>query len=342
MISKIIDESLIQRIDQMMLKWSSFVIVGHENPDGDAVGSTLGLAHFLHSLGKEQVQVIMPNEFPDNLAWLPGADRILVWTRDEEACRQCLASADVIFFLDLNELGRTGRMAPCFEGLMAYRIMIDHHEHPDNFAHLAVSHPEIASTSELIFRLACRTGRLDMLSYESSVCIYTGMMTDTGGFSYNSNAKDIYIIIYQLLLKGIDKDQIYRNVYYASSENRLRMIGYALYKTMEILPEYHTSIMTLTRQKIKQFKLKPGDTDSLVNQPLTIKDVNLSVFLKEEDVIRISFRSIGNIPVNRLARDLFSGGGHLNAAGGRYAGTLQEAVQLIKDALPAFFASLAG
>ncbi|MBQ9202559.1 MAG: DHH family phosphoesterase [Bacteroidales bacterium] len=341
MISKIIDENLIQRIDQMMLKCSSFVIVGHENPDGDAMGSTLALAHFLRSLGKEQVQVIMPNAFPDNLSWLPGAENVLVYTKEAEACRQYLTQADVIFFLDLNELSRTGKMAPCFEGLMAYRIMIDHHEHPDSFAHLIVSHPEISSTSELVFRLICRTGRLDILSYESSVCIYTGMMTDTGAFAYNSNAKDIYIIIYQLLLKGIDKDQIYRNVYYASSENRLRMIGYALYRSMEIIPEYHTSIMTMPRQKIKQFKLKAGDTDSLVNQPLTIKDVNLSVFLKEEDVIRISFRSIGNIPVNRLARELFGGGGHLNAAGGRHQGSLQEAVQIVREALPGFFASLA-
>ncbi len=340
MISKIIEESLIQKVNHLVNEAAHIVIVAHENPDGDAIGSSLGMMHFLQAYGKEDVKVLIPNEIPHNLTWMPGADRIFVYTLQAESCKRVLQEADLILFLDLNAIERTGKMAELFKGLSAQRVLIDHHEFPQPFAPVTLSYPNIASTSELVFRYICRSSCLDYLNEEAAVCIYTGMMTDTGNFAYNSNQPDMYIIVHYLLLKGVDKDDVYRKVFYAYSEDRLRMSGYILYKAMEILPEYHAAVTAISKRRLASFNYRPGDTENIVNMPLQIEGVKISIFLREDNPIRISFRSIGDIPVNRLANNLFGGGGHKNAAGARYRGKLSDAVEIIKQALPAFVESL--
>lgn len=340
MISKIIEESLIQKVNQLVDEAAHIVIVAHENPDGDAIGSSLGMMHFLQAYGKEDVKVLIPNEIPHNLTWMPGADRIFVYTLQAESCKRVLQEADLILFLDLNDIERTGKMAELFKGLSAQRVLIDHHEFPQPFAPVTLSYPNIASTSELVFRYICRSSCLDYLNKEAAVCIYTGMMTDTGNFAYNSNQPDMYIIVHYLLQKGVDKDAVYRKVFYAYSEDRLRMTGYILYKAMEILPEYHTAVTAISKRRLTSFNYRQGDTENIVNMPLQIEGVNISIFLREDNPIRISFRSVGDIPVNRLANSLFGGGGHKNAAGARYRGKLSDAVEIIKQALPAFVESL--
>ncbi|MBO7270729.1 MAG: bifunctional oligoribonuclease/PAP phosphatase NrnA [Bacteroidales bacterium] len=340
MISRVIEQSLIEKVNQLIDNAQHVVIVSHENPDGDAVGSSLAMMHFLRAYGKEDVKVILPSELPYNLKWLPGVEELLIYSLQEKSCCRALQACDLILFLDLNALSRTGKMSQAFNGLSAQRVLIDHHEFPEPFAPATISCPQISSTSELVFRYISRSGCLNDLNQDAAVCIYTGMMTDTGCFSYNSNQPDIYVIVHYLLQKGVDKDAIYRKVFYAFSEDRMRMTGYLMYKAMEIMPEYQTAITSISKRRLKYFNYRPGDTENIVNMPLQIEGVNISIFLREDNPVRISFRSVGDIPVNRLANELFGGGGHKNAAGARYKGKLSEAVEMIKQAIPKFVESL--
>ena len=200
-----------------------------------------------------------------------------------------------------------------------------------------MSYPKISSTSELVFRLICRMGYFDEISKEGAECIYTGMMTDTGNFSYNSNNPEIYTVVADLMRRGIDKDAIYRKVYYSATADRLRLNGYALSEKMTVFPDHRAALITLTREELNRYHYQKGDTEDLVNRPLTIADVTYSVFLREEsDYIKVSTRSKGDFPVNRLCKEYFNGGGHLNAAGGEFYGTLEEAVATIERAMPEF------
>ena len=214
--------------------------------------------------------------------------------------------------------------------------MIDHHPFPEEFCKITISHPEISSTSELIFRVICRLGYFEDITKEGAECIYTGMMTDTGGFTYNSNDREIYFIISELLSKGIDKDEIYRKVYHTYSEDRLRLMGFVLYSKMIVFPEFKSALITLTQEEQDRFNYTKGDTEGFVNIPLSIKDIRFSVFLredKEKGMIKISLRSVGDFPCNQVATEFFNGGGHLNASGGEFYGSIPEAVELFKKAL---------
>jgi phosphoesterase RecJ-like protein len=336
MLNKIIKETNIQKAKKIINKFDKFVIVTHISPDGDALGSSLGLYHFLIELGK-RVNLVVPNDFPDFLKWMPGRKEVIIGKWKESLTADVIESAEVIFCLDFNTLNRIDQLAPLVAQSRAKKIMIDHHPYPDDFCDLTVSYPEISSTSELIFRFICRMGLFEYLDKNCAECLYTGMMTDTGAFTYNSNSQAIYHIISELLNKGIDKDAIYSKVYNNYTENRLRMQGYVLYEKMKIFTEYKTSLMTLSFNEQKQFQSKKGDTEGFVNIPLSIEAIVLSVFIREdENMIRISFRSKGQFPTNELASTIFGGGGHLNASGGEYYGTLEEAVALVEKALPQY------
>ena len=228
-----------------------------------------------------------------------------------------------------------GKMADAVLKASADKILVDHHLHPDTYAKIKVSYPEISSTSELIFRLICRMGDFSMINLACAECIYTGMMTDTGGFTYNSNNHEIYAIIAELIKLGVDKDAIYRKVFNTYSEDRLRLMGYCLFHKMKVYPEYKTALITLTLKELSQFNYVNGDSEGFVNIPLSIAGIDFSVFMREDtDKIKISFRSQGTFPSNKVAADLFHGGGHLNASGGESSTTLAEAVKKFEDALP--------
>ena len=335
MLSKIISQANIDHVEKWFEKADKLVIVSHVSPDGDAIGSSLGLYHFLLSQDKT-VHVIVPNAFPDFLKWMPGAKDIIQYNRYKEFADKLINEADVLCVLDLNALSRLDDMQDVVRNSPARKLLVDHHLYPEDFARITISHPHISSTSELVFRLICQLGNFSDISKEGAECIYTGMMTDTGAFTYNSNDREIYLIIGELLSKGIDKDEIYRNVYNNNSESRLLLQGYVLCDKMQIFPEFRAALITLSREEQKRFHYMKGDTEGLVNIPLSIKDICFSVFLREDtekDMIKISLRSVGTFPCNQVATEFFNGGGHLNASGGEYYGTLEEAVELYKQAL---------
>ena len=334
MLTKVIEQAKIDHFTKWFERADKIVIVSHVSPDGDAIGSSLGLAQFLDSQGKT-VNVIVPNAFPDFLKWMPGSKDILLYDRYKEFADKLINEADIICCLDFNSLKRIEEMADSVATSPARKILIDHHLYPEDFCRIVISHPEISSTSELVFRLICRMGYFSDISREGAECIYTGMMTDTGGFTYNSNNREIYFIISELLSKGIDKDDIYRKVYNTYSESRLRLMGYVL-SNMKVYREYNSALISLTKEEQGKFDYIKGDSEGFVNIPLSIKNVRFSCFLREDTerrIIKISLRSVGTFPCNKLAAEFFNGGGHLNASGGEFTGTMAEAKQVFEEAL---------
>jgi phosphoesterase RecJ-like protein len=333
MLTKIFDEKKVQKLENYIHKGENFVIVVHVSPDGDAIGSSLGLYHYLTASGNT-ANVVAPNEFPAFLKWMPDARNIIVYEKHQEYAERLIREADVIFCLDFNESKRMAKLAPFVEAADARKVMIDHHLKPADFCHLVISHPEISSTSEIIFRLLCALKAADDISKEAAECIYTGMMTDTGAFTYNSNDPDTYLIIRELVKIGVDKDQIYRNVYQVYSESRLRLMGYTVYEKMKIYRERKTALITLSLGEMNHFNYVPGDTEGFVNLPLSIEKVVFAVFIREStDGIKISLRSTGEFPCNRFAATYFQGGGHKNASGGEFSGPMEEAVRIFEEGL---------
>ena len=335
MLSKVISQANIDHVEKWFERADKIVIVSHVSPDGDAIGSSLGLWHFLNSQDKT-VHVIVPNAFPDFLRWMPGAKDVIQYNRYKEFADKLIMEADVICCLDFNVLSRIDEMEEIVRVSPGRKMMVDHHLYPGDFARIVISHPEISSTSELVFRLICQLGNFSDITKEAAECIYTGMMTDTGGFTYNSNDREIYLIIGELLSKGIDKDEIYRNVFNTHSEGRLRLMGYVLYEKMQVYPQFNAALITLSREEQKKFQYKKGDTEGFVNMPLSMKGICFSVFLREDtekDMIKVSLRSVGTFPCNKVAADFFNGGGHLNASGGEFYGPLEDAITLFKQAL---------
>ena len=343
MLTKVIEQAKIDHFTKWFERADKIVIVSHVSPDGDAIGSSLGLAQFLDSQDKT-VNVIVPNAFPDFLKWMPGSKDILLYDRYKEFADKLINEADIICCLDFNSLKRIEEMADSVATSPARKILIDHHLYPEDFCRIVISHPEISSTSELVFRLICRMGYFSDISREGAECIYTGMMTDTGGFTYNSNNREIYFIISELLSKGIDKDDIYRKVYNTYSESRLRLMGYVL-SNMKVYREYNSALISLTKEEQGKFDYIKGDSEGFVNIPLSIKNVRFSCFLREDTerrIIKISLRSVGTFPCNKLAAEFFNGGGHLNASGGEFTGTMAEAKQVFEEALKKYKTVLTG
>lgn len=322
----------------------NIVICCHVNPDGDAIGSSLGWAEYLRVCFGKEPRIIAPDLYPDFLQWMPRTDTVMRYDKHKAEADETIARAELIFCLDFNRLSRTDAMAGPLAASAARKVMIDHHLEPDIDCAVTVSRPEMSSTSEMVFRVMWQMGGFEQMGPHFAAPIYCGMMTDTGGFTYNSNSPEIYFIISQLLTKNINKDKIYRNVYNNYSENRLRLIGYVLYKSLVVMPEHHASFFVLTRQDLRRFHFMKGDAEGLVNMPLQIKGMKLSISLREDternNLIWVSLRSVDAFPCNKLAEAYFNGGGHLNAAGGRLSCTMAEAVETVKQAITGFSATL--
>lgn len=315
------------------------VLCCHVNPDGDAIGSCLGWAEYLRHLGKEAT-VIVPDQYPDFLLWMPNTESIVRYDKRSAEAEDMLAKADLLFCLDFNQPSRTDGMAQSIVNAQARKVMIDHHLDPQMDADMIISHPELSSASEMVFRLVWQLGGFEALDRRFAAPVYCGMMTDTGGFTYNSTRPEIFFIISQLLTKGIDKDKIYRNVYNNFSEDRMRLMGYVLYRKLVVDTERHASFFTLTRQDLHRFHFIKGDAEGLVNIPLQIKGLRLSIYLREDterdNLIWVSLRSVDDFPCNKVAETFFNGGGHLNASGGRLFCTMDEAVEITKRAIVHF------
>lgn len=328
MISRIIKEEQIAQLRKYLEHYDNIVITCHVSPDGDAIGASLGLYHLLSTLGKT-VNIVTPDLFPKSLAFLPGSKEIVAYSKYTDFATQLITNAKLIFCLDFNAISRLDQMANVVRDSSAKKVMIDHHLSPESFCDIIFSNSTMSSTCELLFRIICGLGLFNEINKASAECIYTGMMTDTGNFSYNSNRAEIYVIVAELIKKGIDKDRIYTLAMNSSSEDRLRLLGYAIAERMEVFPEVEGALITLSKAELERFAYKKGDTESLVNVPLGIPNIKWVIFMREDEgYIKISARSKGAFAVNTICEKYLNGGGHKNASGGEFFGTLDEAVAL--------------
>ncbi|MRT94000.1 bifunctional oligoribonuclease/PAP phosphatase NrnA [Ancylomarina sp. 16SWW S1-10-2] len=335
-----INKELSLEAKDYILKANQIVIVPHAGPDGDAIGSSLALMRYLKKQGK-QVKVICPNAYPEFLTWLHSEDELDVFEKTEEACTTYINDSDLIFILDHNSFKRSGDVGKLLEKQKAPKIMIDHHPMPEAIADITLSDTAMCSTCEMIYEFIDAMGGNDQIDKDIAECIYTGIITDTGGLSYNSSNERIYQIVGALMKKGIDKAKVHDKIYDNYSANRMKLLGYCLNEGMELLPEYEAAIIHLTKETLAAFDYQDGDTEGFVNHPLSIKGINISViFMEKDDTVKISFRSKGDIPINQMARDFFNGGGHINAAGGRTYESMTKGIEKFKKELPAFYKSL--
>ena len=327
------------QMDQLISTAQSVLVVCHKSPDGDAIGSSLGMAEYLRQRGKD-VTVVVPDQYPDFLHWLPNSEKIVRYDKHPGKCDMLFKIADLIVCLDFNTPSRVENMEPALVSSPARKILIDHHLKPDVDADLVISQPEASSASELVFRVVWQLGGFPELGKAFAIPVYCGMMTDTGGFTFNSTRPEIFFIIGELLTKHIDKDKIYRNVYHNYSYDRIRLMGYVMYEKLVYLPEYHASYYAITRDEQKRFNFIKGDAEGLVNIPQQIKGLKLSISLREDtekpNLVWVSLRSVDDFPCNLVAERFFNGGGHLNASGGRLNCSIDEAVEIARQAIVAF------
>jgi bifunctional oligoribonuclease and PAP phosphatase NrnA len=316
----------------------SIIITAHKNPDGDAVGSTLGWFHILLNAGYNAT-VILPDNFPDSLAWMPDAKGILLFENQKEKCTELLNNAGIIFCLDYNGLSRTGEMENFIRQSSAPKIMIDHHPLPENEFTIVFSHVPASSTSEMVVALAQSLGWTEMITEEAASCLYAGIMTDTGSFRFSSTSAQTHEAAALLIRSGAKNSEIHNLVFDTNSEQRMRLLGFALSEKLKVVKELRTAYITLSNEELRRFNFKKGDTEGMVNYGLAIEGIDVAVlFTEHPDMVRISFRSKGNIPVNKLSSAWFSGGGHMNAAGGKSDDKLDVTVERFLRYLPEFMA----
>ncbi len=335
MLENIMTEGECSQLRSLIDNAETIVLCCHVNADGDALGAMLGWAETLKMLGKEPLMVA-PDQYPDYLKWLPNREKIVRYDKRKEYVDTVLKIADLVFCLDFNTLSRTDAMEEALKNSPAVKVLIDHHLDPNVDSLLTFSHSEMSSTCELVFRIVWQMGLFPQLGKHFAIPIYCGMMTDTGGFTYNSTEPEIFFIISQLLTKRIDKDKIFRNVYHNYSENRMRLVGYVLCHKMVVDEQRHAAFYALTREDLHRFHFIKGDAEGLVNMPLQIKGLKLSISLREdterEHLIWVSLRSVDDFPCNLMAEQFFNGGGHLNASGGKLQCTMDEAIEIVKKA----------
>jgi phosphoesterase RecJ-like protein len=305
------------------------VIVTHRKPDGDAMGSSLGLWHFLKELGLD-AQVITPTDYADNLHWLPGNDSVIEFPKAVDASKKLIAETDLLFCLDFNALSRIEEMEEIARESKAYKVLVDHHQQPEDFANWAYSDTAASSTCELVYDIIAELG--GDISDEIAVGLYTGILTDTGSFQFSATTGKVHRISGDLIDIGVKPEVVYELIYNSFRKNVLQFFGYCLDRRMRLISSDEVAYMALSMNDMQRFHIGTGGTEGLVNFPMKINSVKLSALFKEDkDRIKISFRSKGDIDVNKLAREYFNGGGHINAAGGAWFGTLEEAVARFID-----------
>ena len=307
------------------------VITIHRGPDGDAIGSGLGWKHILTNAGISAT-VIAPDAYPEFLKWLPGNDELIIYESQKEAAQNAIDAADLIFCLDFNSPQRMGELAEPITKANKPIVVIDHHQEPAHFAQGYYTDDTASSTAEMVFRLSEVLGWENHINHDAALCLYTGIVTDTGSFRFSSVSPLLLRIAANLIEKGIDHTRIYREVYDSNTLGRLKLRGFALSEKLQVIPDAATAYISLTEKELKQFNFQKGDTEGLVNDALSIKNVGLAAFFSEKDgMIKISFRSKGSYDVNKLARKHFEGGGHVNAAGGRKIDTMKNTITLFEE-----------
>ena len=323
-------------IIEAVQKAENIVITAHRSPDGDSVGSSLGLLRFLQTFNKNVV-ICHPDPCPNFLEWAKHEDQIIDFETNEDEVRSLFSKADILFALDYNGAGRLGsEMGELFSASTAFKIMIDHHMNPDDFVDIAVSQPEIGSTSQLIFELIESSGNADKITARMMEPLYLGIMTDTGSFRFDSVNSRTHEVISKMLATGLNHTAIHENTFDGNRIDKLKLRGYAIAEKLEVLTDYKTAIISLTNDELKRFNYIKGDTEGLVNVALSVEGVEVAAFFTEKDgKVKISFRSKGT-PINMLASDHFGGGGHKYAAGGISEDTLENTIAKFKKLIPEY------
>jgi phosphoesterase RecJ-like protein len=324
-----------QKLKKALKNSQKIAIVTHWSPDGDAMGSSLGLYHFLTALGKK-ASVIVPNAYPDFLHWLPGNRQVLIFEEQEAKCTRLLNQADLIFTLDFNSYKRLEKLGTVLQATSAPKVLIDHHQEPERYASYYFHDVKACSTCELIYEFIAALGQKKLIDKKIAACLYTGLMTDTGSFRYPSVTHKTHLILSELLKTGIVPSEIHSAVYDNYSLNRLKLLGFALNEKLRLISGYPVAYFTLTEKELARFDFQKGDTEGLVNYPFSIKGIRVcALFNESEGGVKISFRSKGKIDMNTFARKYFNGGGHVNAAGGKshegLAATERKFVELVKQ-----------
>lgn len=323
-----------QQVAHLLSGPRNILITSHTNPDGDAIGSSLAFRGYLELKG-HSVCVMVPDAFPGFLKWMAGSHKIMVFSDNQELCEKKIKEADVIFSLDYNNLDRLNHAGELVKASSAKKILLDHHKLPADHFDYKMSVIATSSTAELVFDFIAFSGDKDLITKDIAECLYTGIMTDTGSFSYSCNYVKTYEIVADLFRKGINGEHIHRLVYDTYSESRLRLLGYSLSEKLVVLPEYHTAYIWLTKEELDRFNYQVGDTEGLVNYALSIEGINFAALFSERDkVIRVSLRSKGNFKVDQIAREHFDGGGHANAAGAYSYVSMQETLDRFRSLLP--------
>ncbi|MBW1294539.1 DHH family phosphoesterase [Aquimarina litoralis] len=313
------------------------VIIPHKNPDGDAIGSTLALYHYISGLG-HNATVITPNDYPNFLKWIPGESTIIKYDNDTELATDKIKNADIIFTLDFNHFSRTGNMERLLADTDTMYIMIDHHQQPDDYAQYTFSDVMMSSTCQMIYHFIENLGDVDKITADIATCIYVGIMTDTGSFRFRSTTSTTHKIVADLIDRGANNTEIHEHIYDNNSYSRLQLQGVAL-KNLKVLTEYNTAYITLSQKELDDHNFKKGDTEGFVNMGLSIEGVIFALIFienKGENIIKISLRSKGDFSVNEFSRNHFEGGGHHNAAGGKSNLSLNETVEKFISILPSY------
>jgi phosphoesterase RecJ-like protein len=327
----------LNELKKLLSSSKKIAIIPHKNPDGDAIGSTLALWHFLVNSG-HTASIVSPNDFPKFLKWMPGADKILNFEKENIQSKSCMQNADIVFTLDFNHLGRVGHMSETLESANATFVMVDHHQEPSDYAKIVYSDVSMSSTCEMVYVLIKKLGDENSITPEMANCIYTGIMTDTGSFKFTATTSNTHRVIADLMDKGAEGTEIHHRIYDTNSPSRLHLLGCAL-KNMVILQEYQTAYITLSQEELDKYDYQKGDTEGFVNYGLTLDGIRFAVIFienKEEGIFKISFRSVGDFSVNDFARKHFHGGGHTNAAGGKSDYSIEETIAYFTSLLPLY------
>ena len=327
----------LEQLKQWLDKPATVVIIPHKNPDGDAMGSCLAWQGMLNQLG-HSTSVIAPNDYPTFLHWLPGHDGVLIYENDQELADKLIAEADMVFTLDFNTLKRIDQMGARVAESAAKKVMIDHHQEPDDYADITFSNPAIGSTCEFVFQIIDAMGLAKHINQDIASCLYTGIVTDTGSFRFPSVTSATHRAVATLIDAGANHSEIHEKIKDNARPDRLKLLGIAL-KNMVFISEYKTAYITISQDELDACNYQKGDTEGFVNYGLSVAGIEMAVLMtesKKEEMIKISFRSKGDLAVNLFAKTYFEGGGHINAAGGKSDKTLRETEAYFLKSLAAF------
>ncbi|MBC7400466.1 MAG: DHH family phosphoesterase [Mucilaginibacter sp.] len=318
-------------LNNLLATPQKIVITTHHKPDGDAMGSSLGLYNYLIQQG-HHTTVITPTDYPDFLSWMPGNEEVMIYADKKEAAAVLIADADLIFCLDFNNLSRINEMGELVRAAKAYKIMIDHHLEPEDFDDYRHWDINACAAAQLVYSFIVDIlNNKALINKDVATCLYTGIMTDSASFRLPNTTSAVHRVVADLIDAGAPNSRIHELVYNSASENRLRFLGHCLTNCLEVLPEFNTAIITVNKQDIEKYDVNTGDTEGIVNYALSIASIRLAAFIVErDDKVKLSLRSKGDFPANEICKLYFSGGGHRNAAGGQSSASLQEVVNQFK------------